>query len=291
VPVRVRGRVAGVLHASSVRESAFDQDDADFLQSIADSLAVTIDRTRLFDQRDQMASALERALLPMSLPNVPGFEVATMYRPSHFGTEVGGDFYDVFGEGKTWYLAIGDVCGKGPEAAAIMGMTRIGLRSLAREDDSRPLPDVLGLLNGFLLESELMGDRFCTVCLVRLEIGDGSATVTTCLGGHPPPLVVRRDGALEGVGRPGSLLGLLEEISLHEVRTELGRGDTLALFTDGLTELSPERPGEGERLLRSALAEFASEDAAAIVKNVERSILDPRGELRDDAALVVAKRL
>jgi serine phosphatase RsbU (regulator of sigma subunit) len=291
VPVRVRGRVAGVLHASSARPSAFDQDDADFLQSIADSLAVTIDRTRLFDQRDQMASALERALLPMSLPSVPGFEVATMYRPSHFGTEVGGDFYDVFGEGKTWYLAIGDVCGKGPEAAAIMGMTRIGLRSLAREDDARPLPDVLSLLNGFLLESELMGDRFCTVCLVRLEITDGSATVTTCLGGHPPPLVVRRDGALEGVGRPGSLLGLLEEISLHEVRTELGRGDALALFTDGLTELSPERPGEGERLLRSALADVASEDAAAIVKNVERSILDPRGELRDDAALVVAKRL
>jgi serine phosphatase RsbU (regulator of sigma subunit) len=291
VPVRVRGRIAGVLHASSVVPAAFDQDDADFLQSIADSLAVAIDRTRLFDQRDRMASALERALLPMSLPRVPGFEVATTYRPSHFGTEVGGDFYDVFGEGSTWYLAIGDVCGKGPEAAAIMGMTRIALRSLAREDDERPLPEVLGLLNGFLLESELMGDRFCTVCLVRVRLTDGRAIVTACLGGHLPPIVVRTDGLLEGVGRPGSLLGLFEEVSLHETRTELERGDVLALFTDGVTEISAQRPREGERLLRAALVAVAAEDAAGIVKQVERSILDPRGELRDDAALVVAKRL
>lgn len=291
VPVRVRGRVAGVLHASSVRPAAFDEEDADFLQSIADSLAATIDRTRLFDQRDRMASALERALLPMSLPRVPGFEIATMYRPSHFGTEVGGDFYDVFGEGSTWYLAIGDVCGKGPEAAAIMGMTRIALRSLARENDERPLQEVLGLLNGFLLDSELMGDRFCTVCLVRIRLTDGPAIVTTCLGGHPPPIVVRADGSLDTVGRPGTLLGLFDEVSLHGSRTTLERGDGLALFTDGVTEVSAEQPDEGERVLRSRLAAVASEDAAGIVKDIERSILDPRGDLRDDAALVVAKRL
>ena len=291
VPVRVAGRVAGVLHASSVRPGAFDGDDADFLQSIADSLAVTIDRRRLFDQRDRMASALERALLPTSIPTVPGFEIATMYRPSHFGTEVGGDFYDVFGEGTTWYLAIGDVCGKGPEAAAIMGMTRVSLRSLAREDDDRPLPEVLALLNGFLLESELMGDRFCTVCLVRLEVAGGASTATTCLGGHPPPLVLRREGRLETIGRPGSLLGLFDDIRLHETRTELASGDALVLFTDGVTEIAPEDPTEGERSFRRALGEVVGEDAAGVVKNVERSVLDPRGELRDDAALVVAKRL
>jgi serine phosphatase RsbU (regulator of sigma subunit) len=291
VPVRVGGRVVGVLHASSATPGAFQDDDADFLQSIADSLAVTIDRTRLFDQRDRMATALERALLPMSLPHVPGFEVATMYRPSRFGDEVGGDFYDVFGDGKVWYLAIGDVCGKGPEAAAIMGMTRIALRSLAREDDSRPLPEVLELLNGFLLESELMGDRFCTVCVVRLTFSDEGTAVTACLGGHPPPLVIRADGSLDSVGKPGSLLGLFEDISLHEAHAELGRGDAIALFTDGLTELSVEPPDEGEAMLRSALVAAAGEEAAGVIKTVERTLLDPRGELRDDAALVVAKRL
>src|SRR5918992_200022 len=211
VPVRVGGRVVGVLHASSREPGAFDEDDADFLQSIADSLALTIDRARSFDQRDRMATALERALLPMSLPHVPGFEIATMYRPSRFGDEVGGDFYDVFGDGDVWYLAIGDVCGKGPEAAAIMGMTRIALRSLAREDDARPLSKVLELLNGFLLDSELMGDRFCTVCVARLELSNGRSTVTTCLGGHPPPLLVRSDGSLGTVGTPGSLLGLFAD--------------------------------------------------------------------------------
>ena len=291
VPVRVGGRVVGVLHASSFTPGAFQDDDADFLQSIADSLAVTIDRTRLFDQRDRMATALERALLPMSLPHVPGFEIATMYRPSRFGDEVGGDFYDVFGDGTVWYLAIGDVCGKGPEAAAIMGMTRIALRSLAREDDTRPLPEVLGLLNGFLLESELMGDRFCTVCVVRLTLSDEGTTVTACLGGHPPPLVVRASGSLDAVGKPGSLLGLFEDISLHEAHAELGRGDAIALFTDGLTELSVEHPDEGETILRSALVASAGEEAAGVIKTVERTLLDPRGELRDDAALVVAKRL
>jgi serine phosphatase RsbU (regulator of sigma subunit) len=291
VPVRVGGRVAGVLHASSREPGAFGEDDADFLQSIADSLAVTIERTRSFDQRDRMATALERALLPMSLPHVPGFEIATMYRPSRFGDEVGGDFYDVFGDGDVWYLAIGDVCGKGPEAAAIMGMTRIALRSVAREDDSRPLSEVLELLNGFLLDSELMGDRFCTVCVARLELSDGRGTVTTCLGGHPPPLLVRADGSLGTVGTPGSLLGLFADVSLHDTRAELNRGDTIALFTDGVTELSVEHPDEGESMLRSALVAAATEDAAGIVKTVERALLDPRGELRDDAALIVAKRL
>jgi serine phosphatase RsbU (regulator of sigma subunit) len=291
VPVRVGGRVVGVLHASSRTPGAFQNEDADFLQSIADSLAATIDRTRLFDQRDRMATALERALLPMSIPHVPGFEIATMYRPSRFGDEVGGDFYDVFGEGNVWYLAIGDVCGKGPEAAAIMGMTRIALRSLAREDDTRPLPEVLNLLNGFLLESELMGDRFCTVCVVRLTVTDEGTEVTTCLGGHPPPFLIRADGSLDAVGRPGSLLGLFPDVALHEVHALLGRGDALALFTDGLTELSVERPEEGEAMLRSALVGAASDEAAVIVKTVERTLLDPRGELRDDAALVVAKRL
>ena len=291
VPVRVGGRVVGVLHASSRQPDAFHDEDADFLQSMADSLAVTIDRTRSFDQRDRMATALERALLPMSLPHVPGFEIATMYRPSRFGDEVGGDFYDVFGDGDVWYLAIGDVCGKGPEAAAIMGMTRIALRSLAREDDARPLPEVLRLLNGFLLDSELMGDRFCTVCVARLELSNAGGTVTTCLGGHPRPLLVRADGSLSTVGTPGSLLGLFADVSLHEARAELGRGDTIALFTDGVTELSVERPEEGESLLRSALVAAAADEAAGIVKTVERTVLDPRGELRDDAALIVAKRL
>jgi serine phosphatase RsbU (regulator of sigma subunit) len=290
VPVRVGGRVVGVLHASSRAPDAFDDDDADFLQSIADSLAVTIDRARLFDQRDRMASALGGALLPTSLPHIPGFEIASTYRPSRFGDEVGGDFYDVFGGGDVWYLAIGDVCGKGPEAAAIMGMTRVALRSLAREDHERPLSRILELLNGFLLDSEVMGDRFCTVCVARLELRNGIGNLTTCLGGHPPPLLMGSDRTFRPVGRPGSLLGLFPEVALHDTRAEIARGDTLALFTDGVTELSVEHPDEGERILRSTLVAAAGEDAAGIVKTVERAMLDPRGELRDDAALVVAKR-
>ena len=115
--------------------------------------------------------------------------------------------------------------------------------------------------------------------------------MTTCLGGHPPPLLVRADGSLGTVGTPGSLLGLFAEVTLQDTRAELHRGDTIALFTDGVTELSVEHPDEGESMLRSALVAAATEDAAGIVKTVERTLLDPRGELRDDAALIVAKRL
>jgi serine phosphatase RsbU (regulator of sigma subunit) len=291
VPVRIGGRVEGVLHASARTPGAFQDDDADFLQSAADSLAVAIDRARSFDERNLMATALERPLLPKSEPHVPGFEIATMYHPSRLGGAVGGDFFDVFGEGDVWYVAIGDVCGKGPEAAAIMGMTRVALRSLAREDDERPLTEVLRQLNRFLLESEQMGDRFCTVCVARLRLGDGRAYVTTCLGGHPPPIVARADGSIATVGEPGTLLGLFEDIVIHEAQTELAHGDALALYTDGVTEVSVERPEEGEVLLRSTLVEAVSEDAAGIKKSVERTLVEPRGELRDDAALVVAKRL
>jgi serine phosphatase RsbU (regulator of sigma subunit) len=171
-----------------------------------------------------------------------------------------------------------------------MGMTRIALRSLAGEDDRRPLTEILSLLNGFLLESELMGDRFCTVCLVRLRLHAGRALITTCLGGHPPPFVLRGTGELEEVGRPGSLLGVLDEVSLHEIRRDLNPGDTLVLYTDGLTEVSADRPTEGERLLHEALTAVAGEDAASIVKNVERTVLEHRVPLRDDAALVVSTR-
>ena len=115
--------------------------------------------------------------------------------------------------------------------------------------------------------------------------------MTTCLGGHPPPLLVRADGSLGTIGKPGSLLGLFADVSLHETRAELGKGDAITLFMDGVTELSVERPDEGESMLRSALIAAATEDAAGIVKSVERILLEPRGELRDDAALVVAKRL
>ena len=99
--------------------------------------------------------------------------------------------------------------------------------------------------------------------------------MTTCLGGHPPPLLVRADGSLSTVGDPGSLLGLFADVSLHEARAELGRGDTIALFTDGVTELSVERPEEGESMLRSALVAAAADEAAGIVKTVERTAPRP----------------
>ena len=169
-----------------------------------------------------------------------------------------------------------------------MGMTRIALRSLAREDDTRPFRRFSDSLNGFLLESELMGDRFapCASYASRSPTRNGLDRVS---GWASPPLVVRADASLDAVGRPGSLLGLFEDISLYEAHAELGRGDAIALFTDGLTELSVERPDEGEAMLRSALVAAAGEEAAGIIKTERTcSIL---GELRDDAALVVAKRL
>jgi sigma-B regulation protein RsbU (phosphoserine phosphatase) len=232
-----------------------------------------------------LARTLQSTLVPPSPPLLPGLDVTAAYRPAGDGEEVGGDFYDVFQtSADEWVVALGDVRGKGVEAAVVTALVRYTLRAVCMQVD-RPSA-VLHLLNDVLLEQE--EDRFCTVVLVRLRQGADGWSATVSAGGHPLPLLLDRDGHLETVGAPGSLVGILEEVEYVDRGFRLTPGDLLVLYTDGVTEgrRGDEFYGE-ERLASSVLVHRA---AAQPAEELLDEVLDfQEGAARDDIAVVAVR--
>ena len=194
-----------------------------------------VENARLYRAASQIAQALQTSLLPPHLPDVPGAELAAAYHPAWQGLEVGGDFYDVFttAEGQ-WYLVIGDVCGKGAEAAAVTALARYTLRTAAAR--RRSPAAILRWVGEAMLHHEAAGGRFCTIACAHVDLSRRPAELTVSCGGHPLPVLRRADGSVELIGAPGTLLGLAPDPELHERSTSLRPGDTLVLYTDGLTE-------------------------------------------------------
>ena len=181
----------------------------------------------------ELARTLQSSLIPPALPTIEGVELGATYRPAGDGAQVGGDFYDVFEtERHDWIVVVGDVRGKGAQAATITALVRHSIRAAAIRQH-RP-SDILADLNAVLLRHET--ERFCTVvcCRVRLE-DDGTLRVTLASGGHPPAVLVGPDRA-EPVDGTGTLIGVVEEPSLTDVEVRLGPGEGLFCYTDGLTE-------------------------------------------------------
>jgi PAS domain S-box-containing protein len=235
VPLRARGRAHGALVAGfDDLAEASDADALALFEDLARRAALALDNARLYAERDQVARTLQRSLLPGALPDVPGVELAGRYLAAGEGNEVGGDFYDCFAvrEGE-WALVIGDVCGKGAEAATLTALARYTIRAAAQHTaDPRA---VLGELNEALLRQQL-GYRFCTVLYASLIPRGSRVSACMATGGHPLPLVLRADGTVDTAGSPGSLLGILEDPDLSQTQVELGPGDALVLVTDGVTE-------------------------------------------------------
>jgi sigma-B regulation protein RsbU (phosphoserine phosphatase) len=234
----------------------------------------------------QLAETLRRSLLPPLLPSVPGVELAARFRPFD-RSKIGGDFYDVFPlPDEAWGLVIGDVCGKGPEAAALTAAARYMVRAAAIEHGSPAA--ALQVVNEGLLVDNASGERFCTLVFARLRhVADGLEVVLAC-GGHPLPRVLRAGGHVDAVGQPGTLVGILPQAIFHDARTTLVTGDALVLFTDGLTEARTEDSADGllgtdgiERLLRARTGDGAEDIAARL----ERAA----GAIRDDLAVLVAR--
>jgi sigma-B regulation protein RsbU (phosphoserine phosphatase) len=243
------------------------------------------ERERLLAERDHVARTLQGSLLPRELPDIPGVELAARYLPAGAGNEVGGDFYDCFETGSgDWALVIGDVCGKGAEAAALTALARYTVRAAALQ--TRSPSAILRRLNEVLLRDE-PDYRFCTVLYVSLTPHDDGVSICLSSGGHPLPLVLRADGAVATAGAPGSLLGIVDPPELAEQRLELLPGDTLVLFTDGVTEA--DRTAGPERLA-TQLAACRALGAAQIAEAVERDAVTVQGGApRDDVAVVVAR--
>jgi GAF domain-containing protein len=291
VPLPARGKVVGAItFALGGRERRFGDEDVELVEDLARRAGVAVDNARLYQERDRVAHTLQQSLLPQRIPSVPGMEFEQRYHALGSGNEVGGDFYDVFDSGNgSWGMTIGDVCGKGPEAAAVMGVVRYTLRAAAMHED-RPSSLLYNLNEA--LRQHLLDERFCTVAYVRIRPGNGAARLTVCLAGHPPLAIVRADGRVERAGRPGTILGVLPDVSLSDVTVDLGAGDAVVLFTDGLTD---ERRGKeigGEAGLVRALEGLRAASAADIANALDRLITDPRwGPARDDAAILVARVL
>jgi len=289
VPLQSRGRTHGVITlATSVSDRRYDESDLGFAGELARRAATAVDTARLYHDRDQVARTLQRTLLPPTLPDIPFAEIAAIYHPAGAGSEIGGDFYDAFETGDgAWAVAIGDVCGKGPAAAAITGLARHTLRAAAfREASPRA---TLERLNRALLR-EVREESFCTVATGRLAAHPEGALLTACAGGHPAPLVLGADGSLEEATWPGTLLGIYPDIDVSDRETVLTPGDAVVFYTDGVVE--ERRSGEqfGEVRLRELLAACAGLSATGIAERVERAVLEFQPVApADDIAVVVIR--
>jgi PAS domain S-box-containing protein len=210
-------------------------DDMRLLELLLAQAGPALDRATLYERQRHIASTLQRSLLPAHLPDIPGIELAAVYRPAGDGNEVGGDFYDVVpAPGGRYVVAIGDVQGKGPEAAALTGLVRHTLRAeTLREADPAHL---VRILNRVVYRDDT--DRFCTVALAAIGPGGGRVKARVACGGHLPPIVTRRDGAPAEVTCRGTLLGVEPDVRVIVDEVDLGVGDGLVLYTDGVLDAS-----------------------------------------------------
>jgi serine phosphatase RsbU (regulator of sigma subunit) len=287
LPVRLTGRGVelGLLEVVDRRDREFTVRDEAILTQLAQLASVAISNAQLYERERTIAHTLQRSLRPGGLPPVPGLSAAVRFRPAGEGIELGGDFYDLFADRQGWAALIGDVQGKGPDAAAVTALARHTMRAAAAYE-YRP-SGVLALLHSALREQAPDG-RFCTVAYAHIRVGDDELSVDLACGGHPLPLVVHPDGLVEPVGRLGTLLGADIEPNLTDVTVPLGRGDVLVLYTDGVTEVRRRRREVfGQRELAALLATCGGLPPDAVADRVELAVLQAsEGRLRDDVAIL-----
>jgi serine phosphatase RsbU (regulator of sigma subunit) len=257
---------------------------------LARRAALAVDNARLHEEAAATATALQASLLPTALPEIEGVELAARYHSASPGMLVGGDFYDAVSVGDgSFVFAIGDVCGKGAEAAAVTGMSRDLLRFLVQ--DGQEMSAALRRLNRALVEHP-NSSRFCTVALARLLRRDDDLVARVCLAGHPEPMVLRADGSTELVGTPGDLLGVLpdDDLDLEVSEVRLAPGDALVLYTDGVTERREGQRMFGQHGLRTTLERSKGASAETIASNIDqaaRTFVD--AEMLDDLAILVLR--
>ncbi|HEV7529876.1 MAG TPA: GAF domain-containing SpoIIE family protein phosphatase [Solirubrobacteraceae bacterium] len=285
-PMIARGRTHGAISFLHVRsEARYGRGVLDVLEDLSGRAAMAFDNARLYDERTRVAQTLRRSLMPPVLPAIPGLELASFFRPLGAGSEVGGDFYDAFGDEHSCWLVVGDVCGKGAEAAALTGFLRHTTVAYAR-DASSPA-SVLARVNRVMLEQDFEG-RFATAILVNVRIAGGEVSVTAASAGHPAALLARSDGTTAQFGERGSLLGVFADPIIKEVSAVLQGGDSLALYTDGLIEAhAPARTVTPEQMIEQLqrLAPAGAQEAIdALLDLVE---LDEH--VRDDIAILSAR--
>ncbi|NML54251.1 SpoIIE family protein phosphatase [Streptomyces sp. R302] len=271
LPLVARNRVIGMLTLGRPAEDHFRQEILELAEDLSRRAALALDNARLYSERNAISQSLQRSLLPPELPKIPGVEVDVIYRAAGEGNEVGGDFYDVFPIREDVYgFAIGDVCGTGPEAAAVTGLARHALRLLAREGFGGPA--VLERLNAAILD-EGARSRFLTLLYGELRPQtDGSAVLKVVCAGHPLPLRLRPDGTVIPAAEPQPLLGVMEDLELYEQTFTLDPGDVLLCVTDGVTERREGTRMLGDDGLADALRTCTGLTAGAVGGRILRAV-------------------
>lgn len=282
-----RGRLIGALSFLHESDALFDQSHIALMQELADRAAMALDNANLYAERTRIASTLQRSLLPDALPDIEGLQLASAYHPVGAGNEVGGDFYDVFQVPSGCWLVVGDVCGKGMEAAAITALVRHSVRALAFRDLSPG--EVLASVNQVMLSHELQG-RFATAVIARLDLSQRPVRASIVSAGHPPPLVLQRSGVAYCPPARGVLLGVLSQISEAELEVCLHPGDTLVLYTDGLLDAgAPSSPLSEEELCQRLRGATGASPSAVVAKLDRLARAHGAGRLRDDIAILAAR--
>jgi sigma-B regulation protein RsbU (phosphoserine phosphatase) len=274
-------------HARVVRIAVFD---ATQRREYERELLRAKDKAEQSERRARtLARTLQETLIPPEPPSIPHLDAAAAYRPAGDGTEVGGDFYDVFPLGPDdWIVVLGDVCGKGAEAAVVTALVRYTIRTLAT---SEAVPSgVLARLNEAMLRHET--NRFCTVVLARLRRTADGWRAALSVGGHPPPVLVRRGGLAEQLPVEGSLVGVFADAHFADLELRLEPGDALLLHTDGVTEAQRGAEFFGE----ARLAELVNRCVAVprrgnLAEDMVAGVLDEvltfqSGVARDDIAVL-----
>ncbi|MFD0379422.1 PP2C family protein-serine/threonine phosphatase [Streptomyces sp. NPDC127112] len=269
---------------------AFTEGEEVFARLFAARAGAAMSAARLYAEQASITDTLMRELLPPSLHQVCGVEYAGGYRPSKDHERVGGDFYDVHpatGEGAPSLVVLGDVCGKGLEAAVMTGKIRNTLHALLPMADDHHR--MLSLLNTSLLNTE--NARFATMVLASAARDGNAVRLRLTSAGHPAPLILRSDGRVEEARTKGTLVGALPEITTQTARVTLAPGDTCVLYTDGISEARGGPMGGvmfGEERLRRALSQCAAMPAEAVVEHVQMLTSQWVGAGRhDDMAVVV----
>jgi PAS domain S-box-containing protein len=286
VPLIARQRVLGTLSLLRMDGAAsFGQDELVLAEELARRAALSIDNARLFEATRHLARTLQQSLLPRCLPDIPGVRLAGRYRAAAEGQEVGGDFYDAFQiADDRWGVAVGDVCGKGPEAAALTALARWTLRACADRDPA----NALGLLNQAVMRDHRASPhRFLTCVFGHVSrLATDRVELEIAVGGHPPPLVLRAGGTVERVSARGPLIGVVSGVEHRAQRVVLRSGDTVLLYTDGLTDAQAPARMLSEPDLAELLARTRGLDPDEISERLAEAAA-AGAQPRDDIALLV----
>lgn len=284
------GPVGAILLARDRTNHPFSAEEILLAEDLASRMGAAVESRRAFERHRHTAMTLQRSLLPSSLPAIPGLEIAARYWPASEMSEVGGDFYDLIELGDDrWGVMVGDVSGKGVGAAAMTGIARYTARAAARH--GRGPREVLQWVHEAFLAQARATESYCTAIFGYLERTSPSGfRFRFAVGGHPLPILKRAGSNCQFIGAPGTVLGLIESVELTETEIELGGGESLLIYTDGVTDVPVADALTDTDLLR-LVNDWATLDASSALDSLDQLLRDRYGEAenRDDTAVLLIR--